>query len=133
MQKGATVQEQARVQAQLPGHIAASCLIEALIADPANTALKQTLKKKQQVQCTKGHQRQANKRKRQWQRRSKKRLDTRKEIFNMAMNMAMRLDISGDKVDTEFPLMPLHTVPSCMFEQRKDIFGIRMRGQEGGA
>ena len=43
-QKEPTVQEQATVQAQLPGHITASCLIEALRADPVNTALKQTLK-----------------------------------------------------------------------------------------
>ena len=46
MQKEAIVQEQARVQAQLSGHITASCLIEALSADPVNPALKQTLKKK---------------------------------------------------------------------------------------
>ena len=45
MQQDATIQQQARVQAQLPGHITASCLIEALSADPVNTALTQTLKK----------------------------------------------------------------------------------------
>ena len=55
----------------------------------------------------------------------------RKEIFDMATNMAMTLDISGDKVDTEFPPIPLHTVRSCMFEERKDIFHIRVRGPEG--
>ena len=60
----------------------------------------------------------------------------RKEIFKdllpyMAVNMAMTLDISGDKVDTEFPPIPLHTVRSCMFEERKDIFHIRVRGPEG--
>ena len=43
----------------------------------------------------------------------------KKKIFDMAVNMAMTLDISGDKVDTELPLMPLHTVRSCMFEQKK--------------
>ena len=46
IQKEATVQEQARAQAQLAGHITASCLIEALSADPANPTLTQTLKKK---------------------------------------------------------------------------------------
>ena len=42
----------------------------------------------------------------------------RKEIFDMAATMAMTLDISGDKVDTEFPPIRLHTVLSCMFEER---------------
>ena len=74
MQKEATVQKQATAQVQLTRHTAASCLIEALSADPVNPALKQTLKKKQQVQCTKKQQRQATKKKRQWRRRSKKRL-----------------------------------------------------------
>ena len=46
MQKEATVQKHATVQAQLARHIAASCLIEALSADPVNPASKQTLKKK---------------------------------------------------------------------------------------
>jgi nitrogen fixation protein FixH len=46
MQKEATVQKQATAQVQLTRHIAASCLIEALSADPVNPALKQTLKKK---------------------------------------------------------------------------------------
>ena len=55
----------------------------------------------------------------------------RKEIFDMAANMAMTLDISGDKVETEFPPIPLHAVRSCMFEERKDIFHIRVRGARG--
>ena len=38
----ATAQRQATAQAQLTRHIAASCLIEALSADPVNPALKQT-------------------------------------------------------------------------------------------
>ena len=37
--------------------------------------------------------------------------------------MAMTLDILGDKVDTELPLMPLHRVSSCMFEQKEDEEG----------
>ena len=49
MQKEATVQKQATAQAQLTRHIAASCLIEALSADPVNPALKQALKKTQQL------------------------------------------------------------------------------------
>ena len=65
MQKEATVQKQATAQAQLARHVAASCLIEALSGDPAHPALKQTLKKKHQAQCTKGQPRQASKRKRQ--------------------------------------------------------------------
>ena len=43
----------------------------------------------------------------------------------------LTLHISGDKVDTELPLMPLHRVWPCMFEQRKNIFDIRVRGPEG--
>ena len=46
VQKEATLQRQAKVEVQLTGHITASCLIEALSADPVNPALKQTLKKK---------------------------------------------------------------------------------------
>ena len=34
--------------------------------------------------------------------------------------MAMTLDILGDKVDTELPLMPLHKVSSFVFEQKED-------------
>ena len=45
MQKDATVQKQASAQAQLTRHITASCLLEALSADPVNPALKHTLKK----------------------------------------------------------------------------------------
>ena len=44
MQKEATVQEQATAQAQLTRHVTASCLIEALNADPVHPALKQALK-----------------------------------------------------------------------------------------
>ena len=54
MQKEATVQKQATAQVQLTRHITASCLIEALSADPVNLAAKQMLKKDQQVQCRKG-------------------------------------------------------------------------------
>ena len=46
MHKEGTVQEQATAQVQLTRHITASCLIEALSADPVNPALKQALKKK---------------------------------------------------------------------------------------
>ena len=46
VQKEATLQRQAKVEAQLTGHITASCLIEALSADPVNPALKQALQKK---------------------------------------------------------------------------------------
>ena len=45
LQKEATVQRQATAQAQLTRHVTASCLIEALSADPVHPALKQTLKK----------------------------------------------------------------------------------------
>ena len=38
--------------------------------------------------------------------------------MSVPVNMAITLDMSGDKVDTELPLMPLHRVWSCMFEQR---------------
>ena len=55
----------------------------------------------------------------------------RKDIFDMAANMAMTLDISGDKVETEFPPIPLHAVRSCMFEERTDISHIRVRGAKG--
>ena len=44
MQKEAAGQQQAKVQ--LTGHITASCLIEALSADPVNPALKHTFKNK---------------------------------------------------------------------------------------
>jgi hypothetical protein len=49
MHKEGTVQEKATAQVQLTRHITASCLIEALSADPVNPALKQTLKKSQQA------------------------------------------------------------------------------------
>jgi C4-dicarboxylate-specific signal transduction histidine kinase len=46
MQTEATAQEQATAQVQLTTHVTASCLIEALSADPVHPALKQTLKEK---------------------------------------------------------------------------------------
>ena len=46
MQKEGSVEEQATAQVQLARHITASCLIEALSADPVNPALKQALQKK---------------------------------------------------------------------------------------
>ena len=52
--------------------------------------------------------------------------------MSVPVNMAITLDMSGDKVDTELPLMPLHRVWSCMFKQRKDIFDIRVRGARRG-
>ena len=51
---------------------------------------------------------------------------------SVPVNMAITLGISGDRVDTELPLMPLHRVWSCMFEQRKDVFDIRVRGGRRG-
>ena len=56
MQKEATVQGQARVQVQLTGHITASCLIEALSADPVNPALKQKIKKTSRCSAQKASQ-----------------------------------------------------------------------------
>ena len=53
-----------------------------------------------------------------------------KDTMSVPANMALALDMSGDKVHTELPLMTLHRVWSCMFEQRKDIFDIRVRGPE---
>ena len=55
-----------------------------------------------------------------------------KDTMSVPVNMAITLDMSGDKVDTELPLMPLHRVWSCMFEQRKDIFDIRVMGARRG-
>ena len=55
-----------------------------------------------------------------------------KDTMSVPLNMAITLDMSGDKVDTELPLMPLHRVWSCMFEQRKDIFDIRVMGARRG-
>ena len=131
MQKEPTVQEQATVQVQLPGHITASCLIEALSADPVNTALKQTLKEQPAGAMHKRPAETSQQKEEAVAEEEQEEAGQRKEIFDMAVNRAMTLDISSDKVDTELPLMPLHTVRSCMFEQRKDILGIRMRGQEG--
>ena len=54
------------------------------------------------------------------------------DTMSVPVNMAITLDISGDKVDTELPLMPLHRVWSCMFHQRKDIFDVRVRGARWG-
>jgi hypothetical protein len=49
VQKEATLQRQAKVEVQLTGHITASCLIEAMSADPVDPALKQALQKNMQV------------------------------------------------------------------------------------
>ena len=131
MQKEPTVQEQSRVQVQLPGHITASCLIEALSADPVNTALKQTLKKQPAGAVHKRPAKTGQQKKEAVAEEEQEEAGQRKGISDIAVNIAMTLDSLGGKVDTELPRMPLHTVRSCMFEQRKDIFGIRMRGQEG--
>ena len=53
------------------------------------------------------------------------------DTMSVFVNMAITLHISGDKVDTELPLMPLHKVWPCMLEQRKGVFDVRVRGPEG--
>ena len=131
MQKGATVQGQARVQVQLPGHITGSCLIEALSADPVKTALKQTLKEQPAGAMHKRPSETSQQKEEAVAEDEQKEAGQKKKMFDVAVNMAMTLDISGDKVETEFPPIPLHAVRSCMFEERKDMFHIRVRGARG--
>ena len=121
------------MQAQLPGHITASCLIEALSADPANTALKQTLKEQPAGAMHKRPAETSQQQEKAVAEDEQKEAGQKKKIFDMAVNMAMALDISGDKVDTELPRMPLRRVWACMFGQRKEIFDIRVRGARGAS
>ena len=96
MQKEPIVQEQATVQVQLPGHITASCLIEALSADPVNTALKQTLKEQPAGAMHKRPAETSQQKEEAVAEEEQEEAGQRKKIFDMSVNMAMTLDISGD-------------------------------------